>query len=381
MMFGKKKKDQQPEAAQTAEEDFKEIEQMDVEEELTTDQRQSSLSPLEEIGPQSKKIPRVLKKEKQRDKKSKSVFTPDGHAVDAFMQENRHAEMLLKETRRIIRKIEKFGLEVHWKDALLRVNELKDIENHYRRKDELLFPKLQPENFNVLTENFSALHREVKKNIRNMLQAIKNKNTRNMKALFNQTYEMIHEGILKEEQVLFPAALSQLSEEEWKEIRSEGKNIGYAWIEKRRDQLTLQMEEEGKKLDGFRLSTGFMSIDRIDQTFNALPVEITVVNEEDVIVYYNREESRLFKRLPSFIGEKYVDCHTGRNEKTVKKIISKFRRMQRENIELYFNMDERKIFVQYKPFYSTEGEYRGFIEIATDISLYRLLEGEKTEIL
>ncbi len=359
---------------------IKEVEN-DTNEKIKAVQRQSSLSPLEVIGAQTRKIPKVLIKEQKKEKKNKSHFTPDGHSIDAFMQENRYAEQLLKEIQKISKKIEKSPLEVHWKDALLCVTDLKEIELHYRRKEELLFPHLNQDDFVLLTENFSILNKTVKKNIRNIIQSVKSKNIKNFKALFNQTYEMIHEGIKKEEQTLFPAALSKLTETQWETIRAEGKEIGYAWIERAQDPLTAHMEEEGETLEGFRLETGFLSIEKIDQVFNSLPLEVTVVNEEDQIIYYNRHEDRIFKRLPGFIGENYINCHTGRNEKTVKKIIANFKKQKQEEIELFFNMDDKKIFVQYKPFYNHNGEYKGFIEITTDISYYRQIEGEQTDIL
>lgn len=339
-----------------------------------------ALTPLEEIGKESKRIPKVLLREQQL-KKDHDLFSVDGHAIDAFMQENRHAENLIKEIKRKFRKVERFNFEVHWKDLILLLNELKSIEIHFRRKEELLFPQLQNEKLGLLSENFTALHTAILKNIRNMIQAASTKNIKNFKTLFNQTCSMIHEGILKEERMLFPSALSQLNETQWKKIREQSKEIGYCWIEQIKDELVLRMEHEKNKLDGFRLETGFLPIGLIDKTFNALPCEITVVNADNKIVYYNCKDSRIFKRKTSFIGERFEDCHTGKNEKTVKKIISAFKKEKSEMFELWFNIENHKIYVQYKPFYDDEERYIGFIEIAMNISYYRLLEGEKINIL
>lgn len=339
----------------------------------------SSLSPIEEVGATSKKLPKVLIKE-QLEKKN-GDFTPDGHPVDAFMQENRHAEIIIREMRKKLKKIEKYNLDVHWKDFLLLLNELKEIDIHFRRKEELLFPRLQENNsLTLLTENFTTLHHEIKKSIRNMIMAVKTKNLKNLKSLFTATASMIHEGIVKEEQILFPSALSQLTNEAWRELRKLGKTVGYCWIERAKDQLALHMEQGNiSKLDGFRLETGFMDLNTIDSVLNNLPIEITVINADDKIIYYNHQSSRIFMRTPAFIGERYEDCHTGKNSRTVKKIIADFKRGKKDNIELYFNMENRKIFVQYKPLFNGEN-YNGFIEIATDITYFRSIEGEKIEI-
>lgn len=339
-----------------------------------------ALTPLEEISKESKRIPKVLLREQQL-KKDHDLFSVDGHAIDAFMQENRHAENLIKEIKRKFRKVERFNFEVHWKDLLLLLNELKSIEIHFRRKEELLFPQLQNEKLGLLSENFTTLHTAILKNIRNMIQAASTKNIKNFKTLFNQTCPMIHEGILKEERMLFPSALSQLNETQWKKIREQSKEIGYCWIEQIKDELVLRMEHEKNKLDGFRLETGFLPIGLIDKAFNALPCEITVVNADNKIVYYNCKDSRIFKRKTSFIGERFEDCHTGKSEKTVKKIISAFKKEKSEMFELWFNIENHKIYVQYKPFYDDEERYIGFIEIAMNVSYYRHLEGEKINIL
>ena len=358
---------------------FKKSKKLDLES-SNDNQSKSSLSPIEEIGSKSNKIPKVLKKEKKKIKNKVEQFTPDGHAIDAFMQENRHAELLLKEIKRIFKKVEKFYFDVHWKDTLLLLTELKDIEKHYKRKEELLFPLLQPEDFSQLFKNFEILHKEVNKKIRSLIQSAKTRNLKSFQQIFNTTHEIIRDVIVKEEQVLFPAALSQISEKQWRQIREKGKEIGYAWITKREDVLTEQMAKDGKNMEGFKLNSGYLTLNQIDVALNSLPLEITVVNGDDIITYYNNEKNRLFKREPAFIGEKFIDCHTGRNEKTVKKIISDFKQHKNENIELYFNMDDKKIHVQYKPLYSPDEDYIGFIEIATDISYYRSIEGEKIKI-
>lgn len=336
------------------------------------------LSLLQQINATSKRLPKVLLKE-QVQNKYRQDFTPDGHAIDAFMQENRHAENLLREIRRKLKKVERIGLDVHWKDLLLLLNELKEIKIHFKRKEELLFPKLKEEKLNLLTENFTTLHNKINVNISNMITAAEAKNYRNVKQLFSQTDKMIIEGITKEEQVLFPSALSQLSDLHWKEIRSAGRNIGYCWINQSQDQLTQHLEQSSIRLDGFRLDTGFMTIAMIDSLFKSLPIEITVVNQKDIIVYYNNKSERIFKRSSNFIGERFEDCHSGKTEKTVKKIISNFKKEKCDNIELYFNIDNKKIYVQYKPIYDASDNYAGFIETAIDITYFRNLEGEKID--
>lgn len=336
------------------------------------------VSPLQQIAATTKRLPKILVKE-QESSKTQQDFTPDGHAIDAFMQENRHAEQLLREINRKLKKIERIGLDVHWNDMLLLLNELKEIKIHFKRKEDLLFPKLQEEKLNLLTENFTTLHNKINVNISNMIAATEAKNYKNLKQLFVQTDKMIVQGITKEEQVLFPSALSKLSDLHWKEIRTAGKEIGYCWISQSQDQLTQHLDQNSIKLDGFRLDSGFMTIAMIDSLFKALPLEITVVNQKDIIVYYNNIQNRIFKRGSNFIGAKFEDCHSGKTEKTVKKIISNFKKEKCDNIELYFNMENKKIYVQYKPIYDNFDNYAGFIEIAMDITYYRSLEGEKID--
>ncbi len=43
--------------------------------------------------------------------------------------------------------------------------------------------------------------------------------------------------------------------------------------------------------------------------FDSLPVDVTFVDAQDTVRYFNRESNRMFPRPPAAIGRKVQDCH------------------------------------------------------------------------
>lgn len=68
------------------------------------------------------------------------------------------------------------------------------------------------------------------------------------------------------------------------------------------------MEDKGK---GSRLSldTGDLNIKEINQILNALPVDITFVDGEDKVLFFNRIGKRVFARTRGVIDKEVRNCH------------------------------------------------------------------------
>ncbi|MBN2652178.1 MAG: PAS domain-containing protein [Spirochaetales bacterium] len=326
-----------------------------------------------------KKMPFFARKKKAKEKEN--TYSPSGHPVDFFMQENRYAEKILKEIKQTIKKIENSNLPVFWQNAQALTEVIKDIELHFKREEEILFPCLEANNMFGLSAHFINLHKEIKKTIRNMSQAAKNRNISNFKSLFVNLSLLLKDSITKEEQTLFPTALSQLTENEWSQIRAEAKKIGYAWLDASSDALKTHIQKTDIKIDGFRLDAGFLTLDKIEFLLNKIPVEITVINSDDQIVYYNHDNnSRIFPRSIGNIGEKYSHVYDSKDAKKISKIISNFKKQKSASEEFYFQKDEAYIYLRYLPIFGDAGDYQGLVEIVQNIADLKLITGEKTEL-
>ena len=55
--------------------------------------------------------------------------------------------------------------------------------------------------------------------------------------------------------------------------------------------------------------TGEIRKEVLAAVLNVLPVEISFVDENDTVRYFNKNGDRIFPRPPAIIGRKVQDCH------------------------------------------------------------------------
>ncbi len=51
------------------------------------------------------------------------------------------------------------------------------------------------------------------------------------------------------------------------------------------------------------------STETLEAILDALPVEVSFVDETDTVRYYSKGDKRIFTRTPAVIGRKVQDCH------------------------------------------------------------------------
>jgi uncharacterized protein len=72
---------------------------------------------------------------------------PAGHPVDVFIQENRELQKVIRDCEKLYSDLEKAGSEKEvagiWLKLRQHFNNLTDVEKHYQRKENLLFPYLE----------------------------------------------------------------------------------------------------------------------------------------------------------------------------------------------------------------------------------------------
>jgi PAS domain S-box-containing protein len=123
--------------------------------------------------------------------------------------------------------------------------------------------------------------------------------------------------------------------------------------------------------------TGIISKKEIGLILDTLPVDITFVNRDDEVKYFNKLDTRIFKRSPSVIGLKVQNCHPKKSLDKVQQILDEFRAKKRNAAEFWINLDNRVIYIRYFPIYDNEDEYVGCLEVSQDITDIKKIEGEK----
>jgi len=67
------------------------------------------------------------------------------------------------------------------------------------------------------------------------------------------------------------------------------------------------------------------STEMLEDIFDALPVEVSFVDDADTVRYYSKGDERIFKRTPAVIGRKVQDCHSPKSLPEVEQVISDLR--------------------------------------------------------
>jgi len=117
--------------------------------------------------------------------------------------------------------------------------------------------------------------------------------------------------------------------------------------------------------------------EQLEGILEAIPLEISFVDENDLVKFWNRHETRIFKRPVSAIGKSVQNCHPKHSVDKVNQILSDFQSGKKNSAEFWINLGERKVYIRYFALRDKAGEYLGTLEATQDITEIKRIEGEK----
>ena len=126
-----------------------------------------------------------------------------------------------------------------------------------------------------------------------------------------------------------------------------------------------------------RFETGTLSKEEVEAILNTLPVDITFVDEEDTVKYFNKAEKRIFVRTKAVIGRKVQLCHPQKSIHIVNRILEAFKTGEKDVAEFWIQKDDRLIHIRYFAVRDKDGKYLGTVEVTQDITDIKKIEGEK----
>lgn len=298
---------------------------------------------------------------------------PAGHPVHTMMLENRVAEGILKE----LEAISEYEKE---KSRLLSIlNRLSEIDKHFVRKENQLFPILEQKGVTGPSKVMWALHDD----IRHMIKDVQKRaaDGKLEKVAVEALAKMVNDMIYKEEHILFPMALETLSEEEWVKAAQGEDQAGYAWIKPearwKPAESAIPQQLLAEKIGSLNLDTGQLTAEQVNLILTHLPVDISFVNEHDEVVYYSAGPERIFPRSPGVIGRKVQNCHPPKSVDMVEKILKAFKDGSKSSAEFWIQMRGRMIHIRYFAVRDAAGVYRGCLEVSQDITHIQKLTGSK----
>lgn len=290
--------------------------------------------------------------------------TIPGHPIHTYLQENIEISNLVRKIR-----------SASESDKLELFRKLGEINLHYARKENQLFPILEKHGISGPPQVMWAVHDEIR-------PLLKSTQFEDMELALQKIEDMIY----KEEHILFPMTLEFFSESDWINVREGEEEIGFVFgvtpgdqwkpitaadIHKPVPTKTIKTE------DALNLDIGNLSIDQINVMLKTLPVDLTFVNENDEVAYYSDAEDRIFPRSRGIIGRKVQKCHPPDSVAVVEDILNKFKSGEKKVAEFWIQTGNAFIMIRYFAMHNETGKYIGTLEVSQELSRLRSLEGER----
>jgi len=115
----------------------------------------------------------------------------------------------------------------------------------------------------------------------------------------------------------------------------------------------------------------------IEAMLDAMPVEISFVDESDEVKYFNKNGDRIFPRPRRIVGKKVQQCHPQKSVHKVLQILEAFKNGKKDVAEFWINLKGRQIYIRYFPVRDKDGKYLGTLEVSQDITDIKKIEGKK----
>ncbi|MGZ8883281.1 MAG: DUF438 domain-containing protein, partial [Nitrososphaeraceae archaeon] len=312
------------------------------------------------------------------------------HPIYLFKLENREIEKLTDSIKELLINKDIQALEVFRQELKKLLLELKGVELHYTRKEQLLFPFLEKYGFMGPSKVMWGKDNEIRNLLKNSILKIEELGTKQqlesyIKEYVNPLIEEVAGMIFKEENILFPASQEKLNSNDWIDILKESDEVGYAFIEKPKEtsrmiselMKTVVMEPEIKNGNEINFPSGVLELKELMWILNSLPVDITFVDKDDTVKYFSDNKDRVFIRTRSIIGRKVQNCHPPQSVEIVERLLAEFKNGKRDQADFWINFKNRLIFIKFIAVRDEGLNYLGTIEITMDITDIRSLKGEK----
>lgn len=316
----------------------------------------------------------------------------EGHPVGILMRE--HSEMVKRANQLLdlATKLSETSDRSLIDDILKLIEDFKNSENHYLREEYALFPYLEKHGITQPPKIMWMDHdniRDVKGKLFSIGEKLKQEENLSataklLKKITLSLFELISAHFYKENNVLFPTALKVMTPEEWIEVREQFDEIGYPnYIEVKElpERLLKEASSEEREPEvspeEIDLDTGKLTVRELKAILDTLPVDITFVDKNNIVRYFNDKADKIFLRTKAILGRTVQNCHPQKSIHIVNKIIEDLRSGRRDHVDFWINFKGKFVFIRYLAVRDKSGEFLGVLEVTQDITEIRKLEGER----
>jgi hypothetical protein len=317
---------------------------------------------------------------------------PPGHPIDTFLRENRAVGEVVARMLAVMKELGALPEEAlpgeilgRWRSCL---NELQDLDKHYRRKENLLFSCLERHGITGPSKVMWGKDDEVRELLRGLDLALRvDEATAGelgvvARAVAEPALQAVSEMIYKEEKILLPMARETLTEGEWGEIWAQSPQYGWCLVEPRKGYRPPASVGPAKTVtlprgEAVTFPSGSLTFEQLRALFSTLPVDLTFIDADDRVRFFSEGPRRIFERSQAILGRKVQHCHPPKSVHVVEQILADFRAGRQNVAEFWIELHGKFVHIRYFAVRDEGGEYLGTLEVTQDLAPLRALEGER----
>ncbi len=322
-----------------------------------------------------------------------NLTVPEGHPLDIFQKENEAIAWEVATLDKLYAALSKTDKDEKSGEIFNEIRKhffaLADVEKHYLRKENLLFPFLEKQGITGPSTVMWGKHDEIRDWLKAGSAALEklteNTPVEDISAIVDfalkPASDAAAEMVMKEEEILFPLAWEKLNEGEWIQIHRQTGDYGYCLVEPKTTWSPATAEKNADVSDTasgrIRLDTGTLTKEELAAILNTIPFDMTFVDKNDTVRYFTRGKERIFARSKAIIGRKVQHCHPPKSMHIVEKILNDFKTGKEERAAFWLELGGKFIHIEYLALKDKTGEYLGTLEVSQDLTEKRALTGEQ----
>jgi PAS domain S-box-containing protein len=128
---------------------------------------------------------------------------------------------------------------------------------------------------------------------------------------------------------------------------------------------------------------GKMKESVLEALLETIPIEFSVLDDNDKVLAWNKHNTRIFKRPEAALGRDVRKCHPEKSLEKVLRILSEMKTGTRDKARFWIDLpigkdgEKQKILIEYFALRDGDGKYLGCLEASQNISDYQQIQGEK----
>ena len=337
---------------------------------------------------------------------TKDQELPENHPISCYRRENAKMKELLLSVEDLVQYplIKNQWLELY--------EDLLKFKIHLSRKQNQLYPVLEKKGFTRPTTTMWTLDDFIRDEISECYNLLLEDKEEEFTGKQAELVADVRDLMDKEENILYPTSLEMINEEEFRYMAEGDQEIGFAYISVQADKSgnsasassSASASTAGAPLSGLssapgfaeelagllgkygfnnkeeklNVTTGQLTLEQINLIYQHMPVDLSYVDENELVCFYTDTKHRVFPRSKNVIGRDVKNCHPKASVHIVEEIIKKFRSGEQDKAEFWINKPDLFIYIIYYAVRDEKGKFRGVLEMMQDCTHIRSLQGSQT---